>query len=123
MHMMSYAVVCIQLYNITFGQYVLILAGMTIALSVGTACFAFTVARFSENIMMMLIKAVPVGVAVAGISIILISMTLTDNNLIFNAIFRGRIDAPEVILCGFVAVIGLVVGIIISIREKHVDVA
>ena len=71
----------------------------------------------------MLIKAVPVGVAVAGISVISINMALADNNIIFGTIFHGRFDAPEVILCGFVAVVGLVVGIIISIREKHVDVA
>lgn len=122
-HMMSLAGRGMQLYNITFGQYVLILAGMILALSVGTACFAFTLARFSANIMMMLIKAVPVGVAVAGISVISINMALADNNIIFGTIFHGRFDAPEVILCGFVAVVGLVVGIIISIREKHVDVA
>lgn len=122
-HMMSLAGWGMQLYNITFGQYVLILAGMILALSVGTACFAFTLARFSANIMMMLIKAVPVGVAVAGISVISINMALADNNIIFGTIFHGRFDAPEVILCGFVAVVGLVVGIIISIREKHVDVA
>lgn len=122
-HIMSLAGWGMQLYNITFGQYALILVGMILALSVGTACFAFILARFSANIVMMLIKAVPVGVAVAGISVISINMTLADNNIIFNTIFHGRIDAPEVILCGFVAVVGLVVAVIISIREKRVDVA
>ncbi|WP_058258281.1 hypothetical protein [Herbinix luporum] len=121
--MMSLAGRSIQLYNITFGQYVLILAGMTLALSVGTACFAFTLARFSVNIMMMLIKAVPVGIAVAGISVISINMAFMDNNIIFSTIFQGRIDAPEVMVCGFVAVVGLIVAEIISIREKYVDVA
>lgn len=122
-HIMSYAGWGMQLYNITFGQYALIIAGMILALSVGTACFAFILARFSENIVMMLSKAVPVGVAIAGISVISINMALADNNIIFSTIFHGRIDAPEVILCGFVAVVGLVVGIIISIREERVDVA
>ena len=122
-HIMSLAAWGMQLYNITLGQYALILAGMILALSVGTACFAFILARFSANIVMMLIKAVPVGVAIAGIAVISINMALSNNNIVFSTIFYGRMNAPEVILCGFVAVVGLAVAVIISIREKRVDVA
>ncbi|WP_202081739.1 hypothetical protein [Caldalkalibacillus salinus] len=113
----------IQLYNMTFGQYALILAGMILALSVGMACFAFILARFSANIVMMLIMAVPVGIAVAGIAVISVTMALRDQNIVFNTIFQGRFDAPEVVLCGFVAVVGMIVSIVILTREKRVDVA
>ncbi|CAI6083847.1 hypothetical protein PAECIP112173_04092 [Paenibacillus sp. JJ-100] len=122
-HIMSLNSWGMQLYNITFGQYTLILAGMIITLSVGTACFAFILARFSANIVMMLIKAVPVGVAVAGIAVLSVNKALSDNNIVFNTIFHGRFNVPEVILCGFVAVVGLIVAVIISIREKRIDVA
>lgn len=120
---MSLAGLGMQLYNITFGQYALILAEMILALSVGTACFAFILARFSANIVMMLIKAVPVGVAVAGTVVISTNMALSNNNIVFNTTLHGRINAPEVILSGFVAVAGLVAAVIIAIREKYVDVA
>ncbi len=112
-----------QLYNITFGQYVFILGGMILALSLGTACLVFILARFSENIVMMLIKAVPVGIAVAGITAISLNMALSENNIVFSTIFNGRFDAPEVMTCGLVAVVGLTVAAIVCIGEKRVDVA
>ncbi|MVO99210.1 hypothetical protein [Paenibacillus lutrae] len=117
---MSFTISEMQLYNITFGQYALILAGMILALSVGTACFAFILARFSTNIVMMLIKTVPVVVAVAGIAVLSINMALSYNNIVFNTIY-GRFDAPEVIVCGFVAVIGIIATVVVIIREKYVD--
>lgn len=122
-HIMSLAGQGMQLYNITFGQYTLILAGMILVLSVGAACFAFILARFSANIVTMLIKAVPVGVAVAGISALSVNMALSYDNIVFNTIFRGRFDAPEVIVCGFVAVVGMITAVVVTIREKRVDVA
>lgn len=120
-HIMSFSSWSMQLYNITFGQYVLILAGMILALSVGAACFAFILARFSANIVMMLIKAVPVGVAVAGIAGIAINMALSSDNIVFTTIFRGRFDAPEVVVCAVLAVVGLMAAVLIAMREKRVD--
>ncbi|MGE7828868.1 hypothetical protein [Paenibacillus sp. NPDC093718] len=112
-----------QLYNITFGQYALILAAMILALSVGTACFAFILARFSANVVMMMIKAVPVGVALAGITVLSVNMALSYNNIVFSKLFLGRFDMPEVIVCGFVAIIGMITAIVVTIRERYVDVA
>jgi len=122
-HIMSLSGHGMQLYNTTFGQYTLILAGMILALSVGTACFAFILARFSTNIVALLIKTVPVGVAVAGISALSVNMALSYNNIVFTTIFCGRFDTPEIIVCGFVAVVGMIASVIVMIREKRVDVA
>jgi hypothetical protein len=122
-HIMSYIFSYgreMQLYNITFGQYVLVLAGMILALSVGTACFTFILARFSANIVMM-IKAVPVGVAVAGIVALSVNMALSSNNIIFNTIFRGRFDAPEIIVCVLVAIAGVIAAVVVTTREKNSD--
>lgn len=112
----------VQLYNITFGQYVLLLAGMTFAFSIGTVCLVFMLARLSENIMMMLIKSVPVGIAMASLLGISMYMALSDRNIVFNIIFRGNIHVPEVILSGFMAFIGTVTAALILKREKRVDV-
>lgn len=111
------------LYNITFGQYAIILAGMILVLSVGAACFAFILARFSTNMMTMLIKTVPVGVAVSGIAVLSINMALSYNNIVFSAIFRGRWDAPETIVCACVGVAGMLAAAVVARREKRVDVA
>lgn len=122
-HIMSLSGHGMQLYNTTFGQYTLILAGMILALSVGAACFAFILARFSANIVTLLIKAVPVGVALAGISVLSVNMALSYDNIVFTTIFRGRFDAPEVIVCGFVAVVGMIAAVVVTVREKRVDIS
>jgi hypothetical protein len=110
------------LYNITFGQYAIILAGMILVLSVGVGCFAFILARFSTNIVTMLIKTVPVGVAIAGIAILSVNMALSYNNVVFSAIFRGQWNAPEIIVCAFLAVVGMIAAAVVAMREKRVDV-
>lgn len=110
------------LYNITFGQYAFILAGMILVLSVGAGCFAFILARFSANMVTMLIKTVPVGVAVAGIAVLSINMALSYNNVVFSAIFRGRWDAPETIVCACVGIAGMIAAAVVAMREKRVDV-
>lgn len=122
-HIMSFSLFGMQLYNTTFGQYALILAGMISALSVGAACFAFILARFSANIVTLMIKAVPVGVAIAGISVLSVNMALSYNNIVFTTFFHGIFDAPEVIVCGFVAIIGMIAAVLVAVREKRADVA
>lgn len=111
-----------MLYDITFGQYVFLLAGMIITLCVGAACFAFTLARISSNIVNVMIKAVPAGVALAAIMVLSGNMALSAHNLIFTDVFRGRIDMPEVIVCGVIGVIGVIVATIITEMEKRFDV-
>ncbi|RKN80613.1 hypothetical protein D7M11_19210 [Paenibacillus ginsengarvi] len=112
-----------QLYNITFGQYAFLLAGMIVVLSVGAGCFAFILARFSTNVVTMLIKTVPVGIAVAGIGALSVNMALSYNNVVFSAIFRGKWDAPEVLLCAFVAAAGMIGASVVVRREKGADVS
>jgi len=119
---MSYMGFGMQLYNITFGQYTYILAGMILVLSVGAGCFAFILARFSTNMVTMLIKTVPVGVAVAGTAILSVNMALSFDNVVFSTIFQGKLDAPEILVCAFVGVVGMIAAAVITMREKRVDV-
>lgn len=119
---MSYTGMNIQLYNITFGQYALILAGMVVVLSIATACFVFLLARFSGNIVTMLIKMVPAAIAVAGLAVISINMALSDTNLVFTTVFQGSFRAPEVIVCGVLALAALIATAIVIAREKYADV-
>jgi hypothetical protein len=120
-HIMAYDVFDMWLYNITFGQYVLILAAMSLAVSIGAACLMFVLARFSSNIVTLMIKAVPVCAACAAVCGIATYYALSFNNVIFNYGFRGRVDAPEAIVCGAVLIIGIIAAVIVMVREKRVD--
>lgn len=121
-HIMALDTMGMWLYNITFGQFVLILAGMSVALSVAAACFAFVLARFSTNIVTMMIKAVPVGAAVAAIAALAVNMALSYNNIIFTQVFRGRFNAPETVMSAVLAIIAFVIVMVVLRRERRVDV-
>jgi hypothetical protein len=122
-HIMSLGTWGMWLYDITFGQYVLILAGMIVALCTGTSCLAFILARFSSNIVTVVIKAVPAGIALAMLSAFATNAALSDTNIVFNKVFRAQFDAPEVIVCGVVALAAIIAATIVVIREARVDVA
>lgn len=110
------------LYDITFGQYALILAAMSVALSVGAACFTFALARFSANIVTLMIKAVPVGAAVAAVCAFIVQAALSYNNVVFYPVFQGRAEAPEIVIGMAVTVMGAVTAMLIVAREKRADV-
>jgi hypothetical protein len=111
------------LYHITFGRYALILAAISVACSVAASCAAFALARFSSNVITLIIKAVPVGAAIAAIAALSLFMALTANNIIFTAVFRGRFDMPEVWVCAVLAVSGIVAAALVVRRERRIDVA
>jgi hypothetical protein len=109
------------LHNITFGQYVLLLAGMTAVLCAGAACAAFLLARFSDGLVALRLKAVPVCAALGAVAVLALNMALSDNNLIFLKVFAARFHAPEVIVCGAAAIIGAAASVIVLKREKRAE--
>jgi hypothetical protein len=109
----------VWLYNITFGQYVFILAGMIIASCAGAACVAFILSRFSVNLTAVMVKAIPAGVAFAAAAATAVSMALSANNIVFTQVFQGRINAPEVIVCGVIGVVGVMAATVVAVREKE----
>jgi hypothetical protein len=111
------------LYAVTFGQYALILAAVSAACSVAAACAAFALARFSSNAVTLMVKAVPVGAAVAAIAALSLLMALTPSNIIFTQVFRGRFDMPEVWTCAALAAIGIAFAMIVARRERRTDAA
>ena len=109
------------LYNVTFGQYVFILAGIIIASCTGAAGFAFILARFSTNIVNAMIKAVPAVAALAALLGISVFMALSNNNIVFNQVLGGRVDIPEVILCVVIGFAGAVAAALVVRRERRRD--
>ena len=112
----------VWLYDITFGEFAFILVGMIILLCVCTACTAFILARFSNNIVTVMVKAVAAGAALATAAALAVNMALSDWNFIFNFVFRGRVDMPEVMVCVAVSIVGALATAFVVKREKRVDV-
>ncbi|MDO3413309.1 hypothetical protein QWJ34_26390 [Saccharibacillus sp. CPCC 101409] len=111
------------LYDITFGQYAMLLAGMIVLLSVGAACFAFLLAKFSTNTMSALVKIVPLGLAFWVLYLSAISDSFFEHNALFSVILRGRAVMPELILCMMIAAAGAAAAVIVTARENKVDAA
>ena len=77
---------------------------------------------FSANIVTVMIKSVPVGAAFAAILALSANRAFSYNNIVFNQVFVGRVDMPEVIVCGVLCLLGIIAAAVVTSREKRVDV-
>lgn len=109
------------LYDMTFGRYAIILAGMIVLLCAASAGFAFILAKFSADLITMLIKLVPTGIALSGLAALAISRAFSFDNLLFSDVLRGRVTMPEPLLCAVLATIGLAGALRVAMREKVAD--
>jgi hypothetical protein len=109
------------LYNITFGQFVFILAGMIVILCVGAACVAFILARFSTDIINVVMKTIPVVIALSAVCYVSVNKALSEYNFVFRQIFNSNFDVPEVIICFVIGVLGVIAAAALATREKRVD--
>jgi hypothetical protein len=110
-----------NLYGITFGQYVIILGAMSVLFSISAACLAFVLARFSGHIVAMFIKAVPLAALFGVLSFFALKNAFTYSRIGMNFL-RGKIYAPEVWACLLAAAIGFALAGWVIRREKRVDV-
>jgi len=111
------------LYNVTFGQYAMILFAAIVALCVTAAAVAFILARFSQNAVTLMLKSVPVAAALCALAYIAMYLAFNAANIVFTSVFRGAVVAPEVIVCGVVFVLCTVAAVMVARRERKVDVA
>ena len=110
------------LYDIPFGRYALVLAGMIVLSCAASAGFAFILAKCSANLITMLIKLVPTGIALSGLAALAISRAFSFDNPLFSDVLLGRVAMPEPILCAVLAGIGLAGALWVARREKKADV-
>jgi hypothetical protein len=68
-----------------------------------------------------MLKAAPVCVALGAAAALALNMALSNDNWIFKA-FGSKFHAPEVIVCGVVAIGGIVASVVVARREKRMDV-
>ncbi|GHU65995.1 hypothetical protein FACS1894184_02940 [Clostridia bacterium] len=107
------------MYNITFGQYVILQGAMATALSIGAAGLAFVMSRFSVNYVSLMIKTVPIGVALGFIALLGLASASNNHNPLAAGVFGGRFDWPEVWVCGVVMAVGVASAVAIVIGEKR----
>ncbi|MDR3277289.1 MAG: hypothetical protein LBT12_00825 [Oscillospiraceae bacterium] len=114
------------IYNVTFGQYVAILAGMTLALCAAAACFAVVLGRYSSNIVGMMLKAVPVGAAASVLAALALLYSFNSNNFLTSgriARITGGVPYAEAVICAGALLIGLAAAAVVVIREQRADAA
>jgi hypothetical protein len=112
----------IILYNITFGQFALLLGGMTILFSVCAACIGVLISRFSANIVVALVKVIPAGAALSGVCIASMYQFTFEENFIFDDVFHKTIRWPELMVSAVVIVVLILAALVIVRRERWVDV-
>jgi hypothetical protein len=113
----------IILYNITFGQFALLLGGMTILFSVCAACIGLLLSRYSANSVVALVKVIPAGAAISGVCIASMYQFTFEENFIFDDVFHKTICWPELMVTAVVAVVFVLAALFILRRERRVDVA
>jgi len=101
-------------FSLTFGQYMLFMAGVMYALSIGTASVAFGLSRFSSSLIKLLFKIVPFFIAV-----------LLFSNWIFSdflVIVLGGDVFVQMISLVLALALGMIVSLVIVQRERKIDI-
>lgn len=68
-----------------------------------------------------MLKTVPTGAALILIAYLSINALFNAENFVFTRIFKGRVVAPEVIVCGVVLALGVIAAAVIAKRERRVS--
>jgi hypothetical protein len=114
------------IYDVTFGQYVVLAAAMTLVFCLAVTCFAVVLGRYSSNIVGMMLKAVPIGAAVSVIAVLALFYSLNTSNFLTSgriAKLTGGVPYAEVVICGAVALAGIIAAAVVVMQERRVDVA
>ena len=122
-HIAGYDSWMFYMYNPTLLQYALLLGGITLAFCIGAACLAFILARYSANIVPMMIKSTPAAITLGVLAVYTANQALSSNNAVFNVVFRGAVLYSEAIFAAGITLIGLVAAAVVVLREKRADVA
>lgn len=105
--------------DLSYGQYIILYVLLLYILSTGSAALAFVVSRFSQNLIAVIMKLLPVFGVLAFTSFAAFLSTFSNANFFYR--FTG-IPWLEPIACGLILLAGLTLSIYILHREKEIDV-
>ncbi|MDR3310879.1 MAG: hypothetical protein LBS90_05985 [Oscillospiraceae bacterium] len=110
------------MWDFTLLQYFLLLAGMTVSVAAGAAGLAFVLARHSNSVVTLMLKAAPAAAGCAALGALAVNYATSNWNYVFGEIFNGKRDLPEVWVCAALAVAGLIPAVVTAVRERRLDV-
>ena len=105
--------------KITYGTWVIVNIVFLYAVSLATASIAFVLSRFSNSLISLVIKLVPMCTALIYISSGLFNGLLMMNNLFYSF---TRIPGMDIIICVALGIIALTSAALVLKRERRVDV-
>ena len=106
-------------FDLSYGQYIILYIILLYMLSIGAASLAFVVSRFSENLIAVIMKLIPLFSGFCFTSFLVFFNTFSNANFFYR--FAG-IPLLEPIVCFFLLLMGLVSSVYILNREKKIDV-
>jgi hypothetical protein len=105
-------------FDLTYGQYIGVLAIITLFLTMGTAAIIFRLSMYSHDYVSAIMKTIPVIAIFCVIGLLATLDTLNFINALFEMI---PIMGIETIICGFVFVFGVVLCMRVSRRVRRED--
>ncbi|MFT4146228.1 MAG: hypothetical protein QM644_17395 [Mobilitalea sp.] len=107
------------LVNITYGQYIIISVALLYVLCLSAAASAFVLSRFSQNLITLIMKLIPLFAVYGLISVSVLNYTFNRVNIIYAG---TGILGIETIVCGFLLLSGLAVSIYFIHKETKIDI-
>ena len=105
-------------FDLTYGQYIIYYILLLYILSISSAMIAFVISRFSQNLIALIMKLIPVFSVFCLISFNVFFKTFSNVNFFYRL---TGLPWLEPIVCLFVLIIGLTSSVYILRREKKVD--
>jgi hypothetical protein len=106
--------------DITYGQYILIYVAMIYVLCLGTAALAFVLARFSRNLIALILNLLPAFAALVALCLFVFMHPFSMTNVLYRA---TGIPGIEPAACVLLLVVGLTASFWLVRREKGIDMA
>ena len=113
----------VALFDFSFGQYVIALAGIAYAVGFAAALLAFIVSRSSRSLIIAAVKIIPVF---AGLTAFAIALNSSGAAAPFHMTHRlylwTNIVGIEAVACAVLVALAFIAAWVVSVREKRVDV-
>lgn len=107
------------LFNLTYGQYILIYIVLLYVLCLGTAALAFIFSRFSQNLVTLILKLIPLFTVLTVLCAWVFKYPFTTQNFLYRAL---GLVGMEAFICGLLFLAAVAVSLYLVRREKKVEV-
>lgn len=108
-------------FDWTYGTYLIFLVGLILVLSMSTACLTVFLSQYSENYIPMLLKALPLFVVLGPMA----GSWMLDHAFYFRELWQeagiGGFCGMEAIVAVFIMVLGIVLCVSATLRQKKAE--